>query len=110
MVEAAKAFCPECGTSMEVEEQRKTTTEFNLYDGTERLSRSDYNILIKAMDLDISESPPIIKTVQEAKPQSVAENPSKSNAALWIIIGVGAFAVLMIFLLAVAGVFFYMRR
>lgn len=109
MVDAAKAFCPECGNSMEIEEQRQTTTEFNLYDKTERLTRSGRVKVIKEMELDISESPPLKETVQEPTPQIVAENPSKSNTTFWIIIGVAAFVFLMIGILAIAGVFFYLR-
>jgi len=119
MVDAAKAFCPECGNSMEIEEQRKTPTLHSTYDGTERITRSAYNMMIKEMELDISESPPLKETVRELAPepkpepepapQNVAETPPKSNAIIWIIVGVGAFAFLMIFILAIAGVFFYMR-
>jgi predicted nucleic acid-binding Zn ribbon protein len=108
-VDAAKAFCPECGNSMEIEVQRQTTTEFNLYDGTEKITRSAYNIMIKEMDLDISESPPMKETAPKPAPQIVAEKPPKSKTTLWIIIGVVAFVFLMVFILVIAGVFFYMR-
>lgn len=130
---------------MELEEQRKVPSEHNTYDGTEKITQSAYNIMIKEMDLDISESPPIKETVPEPEPppmqepvpqpeppplratvpqpesppmqetfkapapQRVAENPPKSNTAFWIIIGVVGFGLLMIFILAVAAVFFYMR-
>jgi hypothetical protein len=109
MVDAAKAFCPECGNSMEVEEQRQTTTEFNLFDATQKLTHSGRIKVLQEMQLDISESPPLQETHQEPQPQSVAENPSKSNAAFWIIIGIVAFGFMMILILAIAGVFFYMR-
>lgn len=109
MVDAVKAFCPECGNSMEIEEQRQTTTEFNLFDKTEKLTRSGRATVIKEMELDISESPPLKETVQEPAPHSVAENPSKSNTTFWIIIAVAIFAFLLIGILALAGVFFYMR-
>lgn len=109
MVDAAKAFCSECGNSMEIEEQRRTTTEFNLFEKTEKLTRSGRVKVIKEMELDISESPPLKETVHEPKPPSATENPLKSNTTFWIIIAVAVFAFLVIGILALAGVFFYMR-
>lgn len=103
MVDAAKAFCPECGSPMVAEEQRQTTTEFNVYTGTERITRSAYNIMMKEMELDISESPPIA----EAPKQQAA--PARSGAKIWIIVGVAAFAFLVISILTFAALFFYMR-
>ncbi len=119
MVDAAKAFCPDCGNSMVVEEQRQTQTEFNKFEGTEKLTRSGYELLKKEMGLDISESPPLKEVgVQsptlkqagvETPPLSVPANAPKSNAALWIIIGAAAFVFLTICVLVVISVFFYMR-
>jgi hypothetical protein len=108
MVDAAKAFCPECGNPMEIEEQRQVPAEFDQYQSTEKITRSGYEMMIKEMELDISESPPLKETDQEPKLQSVAENSSKSN--IWIIMIVAAaLAFLIIGILVIAGVFFYMR-
>lgn len=109
MVDAAKAFCPECGNPMEIEEQRQVPAEFDSYEDTEKITRSARRLMIQEMELDISESPPLKETDQEPEQQSVAENPSKSNTNFWIIIGVVAFAFLIICILVIAAVFFYVR-
>ena len=104
MVDAAKAFCPDCGSPMLAEKQRQTTTEFNVYEGTDRITRSAYRIMMKDMELDISESPPIRENAPA--PQTA---PAKSSAKIWMIIGGALFAFLAISLLTFAALFFLMR-
>ncbi len=104
MVDAAKAFCPDCGSPMIAEKQRTTTTEFNLYDGTEKITRSGYDVLKKQMELDISESPPI----RENLPKPPAA-PKKSGGKIWLIVGGVVFAFFAIAILTFAALFFLMR-
>lgn len=55
MVDAAKAFCPDCGEPMDAEQEREGTTEFDQHPATVQFSDSDFGRLMQKMDLDTSE-------------------------------------------------------
>lgn len=62
-VDDAKAFCPGCGQPFVEEEKRKTTSEFESVDLTQKMGRTAYNQMLTDMGLNISrpnalETPP----------------------------------------------------
>jgi uncharacterized membrane protein len=69
MVEETKAFCPGCGHALVDEETRKTTTEFNLMDGTMQLGNTMYNQMLTDMGLNLSGAPNKKETAAEAAPE-----------------------------------------
>jgi hypothetical protein len=76
-VDAAKAFCPECGNPFVEEQKREESSEFDKYAGTIKYSKSVYKMMLSEMELDTSkqtekESKPIAKQVAgEIKPPQV---------------------------------------
>lgn len=95
MVDEAKAFCPECGNPFVAEETRSEQTEHDRFDGTMMLSKSNYNIMLSEMELDITEQPAAKgeRTVPADRP--VAGMPA-GNSSRFAFIIIGAVLLLMV--------------
>lgn len=80
-VDAAKAFCPECGDPFFEEETRAESSEFDKYAGTMNITKSMYNMMLSEMDLDTSrpaKKKPAPPAVIESQPAPVTE-PVKTD-------------------------------
>jgi hypothetical protein len=120
VVDAAKAFCPSCGSSFVAEETREKASEFEASAGTVQYSSSMFNELLSDMDLNISGAPnkpekTSGQTLSPVAPASVLENTSTGlktgSRKRWFIIGgiaLGLTVFLAVFL-AVAAVLLYLN-
>jgi hypothetical protein len=127
MVDEAKAFCPGCGNSVVDEKKRSTVSDFDASNQTVQLGETMFNQMLSEMGLSISKHPegeqkkaevvtplataappPVPK--REAKPVPAPENKGTSRTIkiALIVVGVLAFAALVM-LATVAALFFYYR-
>jgi len=58
MIDAAKAYCPDCGTSMDEEQKRVGSSEFDSLGKTQRLSKTTQFRLLEQLNLSSIFSPP----------------------------------------------------
>ena len=93
MVDEAKAFCPECGNPFVAEETRSEQTEHDRLDGTMMLSKSNYNIMLSEMELDITEQP---AAKGERTVPAATEIPAAGNPSRFAFIIIGAVLLLMV--------------
>lgn len=130
-VAAAKAFCPECGNAFVEEEERLSTSEFRLTDGTMQFSQTMYDQMLSDMGLNISktsetlnkevgaaleqvENPAPATTPQPVsvttlKPAAApAAAPAKNKSRKWLIIG--GLVVILWLLVAILIIAFVMLR
>src|SRR3954451_8543066 len=81
-VDAAKSFCPGCGTPMEAEQERTRVSEYDATAGTGQFGKTGYNQLLSDMGLNIAETKaPPAKTVVEAVPQPAKPTPERKPEA-----------------------------
>lgn len=64
IVEAAKAFCPECGTPMEPEEQRVSPADIDKLTRTFRIDEDRFRQMLKEMKLSPEETVAVIRQTQ----------------------------------------------
>jgi hypothetical protein len=118
MVEAAKAFCPECGSPLVIEEQRSSVSEFDASAGTIQFGQTVYNKLLSDMGLNISElqiAPPQDHPAEtQPKAEQAAADPKTEGRPAggrtkWIIAGILVFLLAVTALVVVVSLFVYMR-
>lgn len=115
-VDAAKAFCPECGNPFVHEEKRTEATEFEKQAGTVAYSKTMFNMMLSKMDLDTSRSPEEEKQTREHRPAEPPEKRSppempagrekKSGMIKWIILAALGAVILFLVLIAVLAVLY----
>ncbi|HEV7701247.1 MAG TPA: zinc ribbon domain-containing protein [Pyrinomonadaceae bacterium] len=126
-VDEAKAFCPGCGHAFVEEKQRTDSSAYQSLDHTQQMGQTMYNAMLSDMGLNISTRPDAEKRVEVLtpvaskatgmpKPQLPVEYPQppikgSGNRTIWILVAVGAVAVLLALLviIAAAGILFYYR-
>ncbi len=114
--DAAKAFCPGCGSPLEAEQQRIENSEFEASGNTIQFSQTAFNMVLSDMGLNISETPdkplnPVTKIpIQPVVKPAVAlpkSEPKKNSYVIWIVVGSAALLLLFAFAIIAGGVAFY---
>ena len=117
-VDAAKSFCPGCGTPMEAEQERTRVSEYDATAGTVQFGKTVYNQLLSDMGLNIAETKATpARTVVEAVPQPIKLAPEKKPEAAfaknskmkWVIAAVVALFLAATAVIGLIALFVYLR-
>lgn len=117
-VDAAKAFCPGCGSPMVAEEERTRVSEFDASAGTVQYGKTVFGNLLSDMGLNIADvrnSP--TKPKEESRPEPVQKAPQTkqekragmSTKTKWVIAGIIALMLVMAVIFAAAALFVFYR-
>jgi len=128
-VAETKAFCPSCGHAFVDEQQRTDASAYEKADHTMQMGQTMYNNMLSGMGLNVNKAEPEKRvevlnpatgTVQVLQPIGQAPAVSgtvpaqqpqaekKSNAKIWIITGLVAVALLLIFVVAIVLIALYL--
>jgi len=99
MADEAKAFCPHCSYSFDLEREAPTS-EFELTSDTDTFTRSFFNEVLSDMELNISEAPDA-----PAKLESEPGRAPRGNLLKWI----GAVCVFLLLVLITVILFCVLR-
>ncbi len=100
-VDEAKAFCPYCSHSFEVEREG-SASEFELTHETQAFTKSFFNEVLSDMELNISEAPDA-----PARPESGPERSAPKNVLKWA--ATLGFLLLLLLVLVVFILFLVLR-
>jgi hypothetical protein len=118
MVEAAKAFCPGCGSPMVAEAERTRVSEFDASAGTVQYGKTVFGNLLSDMGLNISDvrnSPakpadaPPPEPVQKAAETEQTTKAGTSRSTKWVIAGIIILLLVMAVVFAAAALFVFFR-
>jgi hypothetical protein len=117
-IPATKAFCPECGNAMEAELARDANSQLG-FDETAEFSKTQLGNMLRQIDLDISEPPPMQRQIspppepqtQPAQTGQVSRPPVKtSSAKILALVVLGAFVLFVVgFILAAISIVLFTR-
>ena len=117
MVEAAKAFCPGCGSPMVAEAERTRVSEFDASAGTVQYGKTVFGNLLSDMGLNISDvrnspakpadAPP--EPVQKAAETEQTTKAGTSRSTKWVIAGIIILLLVMAVVFAAAALFVFFR-
>jgi len=112
-VDAAKAFCPGCGSPLVAEEKRTHVSEFDASAGTVQYGNTMFNKMLSDLGLNISDvkgaqsnqkvdvRPEMVPPAASAKAHDREKPPG--NGKKWLIVGIGAVFLLGAVVVAIAA-------
>ncbi len=110
LVDVSKAFCPDCGSSMDAEKKREVASEFDLQPETMHMSESGYEMMMQKMDLDTSESPDSQQDEDLSAAEEVTGDPTPATQSnrLLVAVAVTVLILLFLFFLVLGVLLFYL--